>query len=92
MNKVIILIISFLISSNVLALTPYQGSYDLYADTKMGNLNIGTAVLTLKINSDKFEFKTEAKTESLWKALYDYTRSETSIAVSYTHLTLPTKA
>ena len=46
MNKVIILIISFLISSNILALTPYQGSYDLYADTKVGNLNIGTAVLT----------------------------------------------
>jgi len=79
MNKVIIPIICFFISSSVFALKPYQGSYDLYADTKMGNLNIGTAVLTLKVNSDKFEFKTEAKTESLWKALYDYTRSETSI-------------
>ena len=79
MNKVIILIISFLISSNILALTPYQGSYDLYADTKMGNLNIGTAVLTLKINNNQFEFNTEAKTESLWKALYDYSRLETSI-------------
>ena len=82
MNKVIILIISFLISSNILALTPYQGSYDLYADTKMGNLNIGTAVLTLKINNNQFEFNTEAKTESLWKALYDYSRLETSSATS----------
>ena len=79
MNKAIIPIICFFISSNVLALKPYQGSYDLYAVTKMGNLNIGTAVLTLKTNNDQFEFKTEAKTESLWKALYDYTRSETSI-------------
>ena len=79
MNKIIILIICFFITSNVLALKPYQGSYDLFADTKMGNLNIGTAVLTLKTNSEKFEFKTEAKTESLWKALYDYSRLETSI-------------
>ena len=58
MNKVIIPIICFFISSSVFALKPYQGSYDLYADTKMGNLNIGTAVLTLKIDSNQFEFNT----------------------------------
>ena len=79
MKKIVLLIFSFLVSSNVIALSPYQGNYDLYADTKMGNLKIGTALITLKINSNQFEFTTEAKTESLWKALYDYSRSETSI-------------
>ena len=45
----------------------------------MGNLKIGTAVLNLSVvNEDQFIFTTEAKTESLWKALYDYSRSEKS--------------
>ena len=49
-----------------------------YADTKMGNLQIGSAVLNLEMNDSEFTFTTEAKTESLWKALYDYSRSEKS--------------
>jgi len=61
------------------ALTPYKGSYDLYAETVMGNLQIGTATLNLEINGNQFEFTTEARTASLWKALYDYSRSEKSI-------------
>jgi len=44
----------------------------------MGNLQIGSAVLTLEMNDSEFTFTTEAKTESLWKALYDYSRSEKS--------------
>ena len=77
MKKIFSLIISF-IFSNSLALSPYIGSYELYADTKMGNLKIGTAVLNLNVVEDQFTFTTEAKTESLWKALYDYSRSEKS--------------
>ncbi|MDC0075678.1 DUF3108 domain-containing protein [Candidatus Thioglobus sp.] len=77
MKKIFSLILSFLFS-NSLALSPYIGSYELYADTKMGNLKIGTAVLNLNVVEDQFTFTTEAKTESLWKALYDYSRSEKS--------------
>ena len=77
MKKIFSLILSF-IFSNSLALSPYIGSYELYADTKMGNLKIGTAVLDLKVVEDQFTFTTEAKTESLWKALYDFSRSEKS--------------
>ena len=77
MKKIFSLILSF-IFSNSLALSPYIGSYELYADTKMGNLKIGTAVLNLNVVEDQFTFTTEAKTESLWKALYDYSRSEKS--------------
>ena len=79
MNKVIVLFLCLLISFQSFALTPYKGSYDLYAETVMGNLKIGTAVLNLEINGNQFEFTTEARTASLWKALYDYSRSEKSI-------------
>ena len=79
MNKVIFLFLGLLISFQSFALTPYKGSYDLYAETVMGNLQIGTAILNLEINGNQFEFTTEARTASLWKALYDYSRSEKSI-------------
>ena len=77
MKKITLLFLS-LIFTNTFALSPYIGSYDLYADTKMGNLKIGSAILNLEINDSEFTFITEAKTESLWKALYDYSRSEKS--------------
>ena len=79
MNKVIFLFLGLFFSVQSFALTPYKGSYDLYAETVMGNLKIGTAILDLKVNDNQFEFTTEARTESLWKALYDYSRSEISI-------------
>jgi len=79
MNKVIVLFLCLLFSFQSFALTPYKGSYDLYAETVMGNLQIGTAILNLEINGNQFEFTTEARTASLWKALYDYSRSEKSI-------------
>jgi len=78
MKKITFLFISFIVN-NALALSPYTGSYELYADTKMGNLKIGTATLNLDVNEDQFIFTTEAKTESLWKALYDFSRSEKSV-------------
>ncbi len=77
MKKIVLLFLSF-IYTNSLALSPYIGSYELYADTKMGNLKIGTAILSLNINENQFIYTTEAKTESLWKALYNYSRSEKS--------------
>ena len=77
MKKITLLFLS-LIFTNSLALSPYIGSYQLYADTKMGNLQIGSATLNLEMNDSEFVFTTEAKTESLWKALYDYSRSEKS--------------
>ena len=76
--KKIIFTFLFFIFSNSLALSPYIGSYELYADTKMGNLKIGKATLNLNVIEDRFTFTTEAKTESLWKALYDFSRSEKS--------------
>ena len=79
MNKVIFLFLGIIFSVQSFSLTSYKGSYDLYAETAMGNLKIGTAILNLEINNNQFEFTTDAKTESIWKALYDYSRSEKSL-------------
>ena len=79
MNKIIFVLVAILFSIQSFALTAYKGSYDLYAQTSMGNLKIGTAILNLKVNNSQFEFTTEASTESVWKALYDYSRSEKSM-------------
>lgn len=79
MKKTLIFILTFLSSLQIYALTAYEGSYDLYAKTKMGNLKIGTASLVLEVNENHFVFNTEATTGSLWKVLYDYSRFEKSV-------------
>ncbi len=79
MKKTLIFILTFLSSLQIYALTAYEGSYDLYAKTKMGNLKIGIASLVLEVNENHFVFNTEATTGSLWKVLYDYSRFEKSV-------------
>jgi hypothetical protein len=79
MKKTLIFILTFLSTLQIYALTAYEGIYDLYAKTKMGNLKIGTASLVLEVNENHFVFNTEATTGSLWKVLYDYSRFEKSI-------------
>jgi hypothetical protein len=79
MKKTLIFILTFLSSLQIYALTAYEGSYDLYAKTKMGNLKIGTASLVLEVNENHFVFNTEATTGSLWKIIYDYSRFEKSV-------------
>ena len=79
MKKTLIFILTFFSSLQIYALTAYEGSYDLYAKTKMGNLKIGTASLVLEVNENHFVFNTEATTGSLWKVLYDYSRFEKSV-------------
>ena len=77
MKKTILIILS-IVFTNSMAISPYTGNYELFADTAVGNLKIGKAVLNLELQDNQFQFTTEAKTESLWKALYDYSRYEKS--------------
>ena len=79
MKKIIFLFIALLFSVQSLALNPYKGSYDLYAQTVMGNLKVGTAILNLEVNNNQFIYTTNAQTEAVWKALYDFTREEKSL-------------
>ena len=76
MKIIVFLFIALLFSVQSLALNPYKGSYDLYAQTIMGNLKVGTAILNLEVNNNQFIDTTNAQTEAVWKALYDFTREE----------------
>ena len=78
MRKFLTLILSLFITLQSYALSSYSASYELYAKTKLGTLNIGTAKFVLEINDNKYIYTTEARTSSLWKALYDYSRTEYS--------------
>tara|TARA_B110001454_G_scaffold15011_1_gene13425 strand:- start:162 stop:854 length:693 start_codon:yes stop_codon:yes gene_type:complete len=79
MKKIVFLFIALLFSVQSFALNPYKGSYDLYAQTVMGNLKVGTAILNLEVNNNQFIYTTNAQTEAVWKALYDFTREEKSL-------------
>jgi len=48
MKKTLIFILTFFSSLQIYALTAYEGSYDLYAKTKMGNLKIGVRIISFR--------------------------------------------
>ena len=82
MNRSFILILSIFLATQAHALTPYEANYDLYVKTPLGKHNIGSAHFNLTVNDNNYYvYKTEAYTESLWKALYDYSGSEKSIGI-----------
>jgi len=79
MKKTFTLILSLFITLQSNALSSYIGEYKLYAKTKLGSLHIGAAQFVLDVDDNKYIYTTEARTSSLLKALYDYSRSEQSI-------------
>jgi hypothetical protein len=82
MNRSFILILSILLAIQAHALTPYAANYDLYVKTPLGSHNIGSAHFNLNVNDNNYYiYTTEAFTESLWRALYDYSGSEKSIGI-----------
>jgi len=82
MNRSFILILSIFLAIQAHALTPYEANYDLYVKTPFGSHNIGSAHFNLNVNDNNYYiYTTEASTESLWRALYDYSGSEKSIGL-----------
>ena len=81
MKQTFTLILCLLIALQSYALSSYMGEYKLYAKTKIGSLHIGAAQFVLDVDDNKYIYTTEARTSSLLKALYDYSRSEQSIGV-----------
>ena len=82
MNRSFILILNIFLAIQAHALTPYKANYDLYVKTLLGSHNIGSAYFNLNVNDNNYYiYTTEASTESLWRALYDYTGSEKSIGL-----------
>ncbi|MDC0239911.1 DUF3108 domain-containing protein [Candidatus Thioglobus sp.] len=82
MYRFFFLIIYIFLAIQVHALTPYEANYDLYVKTPLGTHNIGSAHFNLNVNDNNYYvYTTEASTESLWRALYDYSGSEKSIGL-----------
>ena len=82
MNRSIILILNIFLAIQAHALTPFKANYDLYVKTLLGSHNIGSAHFNLNVNDNNYYiYTTEASTEALWKALYDYSGSEKSIGL-----------
>ena len=63
------------------AISSYTANYDLYGQTDLGNIKFGSAEYELVSSNNAYIFRSSAKTDNLWKALYDYSMNETSIGI-----------
>ena len=82
MKKPFYLILCFFLAFEIQALTSYEATYDLSVTSDLGKLKIGDVRFKLVIdNNSEFTYYSEAYTDSIWKALYDYSRYERSIGL-----------
>ena len=82
MKKSFYLILCFFLAFESQALTSYEATYDLSSTSDLGKLKIGDAKFKLVVfNNDEFTFSSEAYTDSIWKALFNYSRYERSIGL-----------
>ncbi len=63
------------------SISSYKASYDLYGQTDLGNIKFGSAEYVLIVANNAYVFTSNAKTDKLWSAIYDYLRIETSIGL-----------
>ena len=82
MNKIFLLFVFFIFSSNSLALKPYEATYALNVTSDIGSLKVGSADFKLELrDNNEFTFSSQSYTDSIWKKLYNYTRYEKSIGL-----------
>ena len=81
MKKYFIVALILTLVTPVFALTSYQAKFSLYVETDLGALKIGKANFALQAKDDMYVYTSKAFTSSLWKTLYDYSRTETSIGM-----------
>ena len=81
MNRYFIFVFIQLFILPVYAISSYQASYDLHAKTDLGYLKFGTAEYELQVAKDAYVFRSMAKTDALWSAVYDYSVNEVSIGL-----------
>jgi len=83
MNRKYFFIILLLASFQIKALSPYEATYVLNANTDLGSLKVGEANFKLQLTgNNEFIFSSKAFTDSIWKKLYDYSRYEKSIGTN----------
>jgi hypothetical protein len=81
MKKYFVIAMILMFVMPVFALSSYQAQFSLYAETELGALKIGKANFALQAKDDMYVYTSKASTSSLWKTLYDYSRTETSIGM-----------
>ena len=83
MKRYFIFIFIFILSYAlpVHSFSSYKASYDLYGQTDLGNIKFGSAEYELIVANNSYVFTSNAKTDKLWSAIYDYLRIETSIGL-----------
>ena len=81
MKKYFVIAMILMFVMPVFALSSYQAQFSLYAETELGALKIGKANFALQVKDDMYVYTSKASTSSLWKTLYDYSRTETSIGM-----------
>ena len=81
MKKYFVVAMMLMFIMPVFALSSYQAQFSLYAETELGALKIGKANFALQVKDDMYVYTSKASTSSLWKTLYDYSRTETSIGM-----------
>ena len=83
MKRYFIFIFIFILSYAlpVHSISSYKASYDLYGQTDLGNIKFGSAEYELIVANNSYVFTSNAKTDKLWGAIYDYSIIETSIGL-----------
>lgn len=81
MKRYFIAILIMCLVFSVHAISSYKASYDLYVKTDLGNINLGTAEFDLIVSNNTYLFTSNAKTNMMWSALYDYSVDEMSIGL-----------
>jgi len=76
---IFIFILSYALPAH--SISSYKASYDLYGQTDLGNVKFGSAEYELVVTNNAYVFTSNAKTDKLWSAIYDYSRIETSIGL-----------
>ena len=63
------------------SISSYKASYDLFGQTNLGYIKFGSAEYELLLSTNAYVFTNNAKTDTLWSAIYDYSINETSIGL-----------
>ena len=81
MKKYFIFILITLYVLPAYSISDYSAKYDFFADTDFGNIKFGSAEYELEVTNNLYVFKSTAKTDQLWSAIYNYSVSETSFGL-----------
>jgi hypothetical protein len=81
MKRFLISICIILYTLPVYSLSSYSATYNLHLLTNLGSIKLGIAEYELILANQAYIFKSFAKTDLLWRALYDYSVDETSVGL-----------